>query len=116
MAVTVTVEEYADRVDLTFAGLNNGSPYYVYVAPWNNALKKDRYKSFFGTPSGEYSLSIYSCLPGHTYYYWLYSNAISVLEGPIRLKQYKLFGSRTGGGTRKKTLDYDVECPLCGFT
>jgi hypothetical protein len=31
----------------------------------------------------------------------------------MQLKQYKLRGQRSPG--RKRTLDYDVECPLCGF-
>lgn len=117
MANALTLQEFADYIELTVDSMTNG-----YLLR----------KSFTGDVA--YSDTVYeeggdatltwddrSVLAGHLYTYWItQSDGSTIVTGPTtgRLKQYKLLGrggGARGGRRRRKAIDYNIECELCGF-
>jgi hypothetical protein len=116
MATGFTIDPFADRLDIALTDVNGHRLYKSYT----NAL--DHADLILTVPAGPFSYTITdrACLQGHTYYYWLYTAAGVLVQGPTegRLRQVKVLGR--GGGARgqhrrQKSHDYDVECELCGF-
>ena len=115
MAIAVTTEEYSDYINLAITGLSGSTQYSVRISPWGDVNKRDIYWTFItGASETSKDIPIYSCLQGHTYTWYLVDVVNTpIADGTMRLKQPKLFGSRSPG--RKRTLNYYVECELCGF-